>query len=85
MGARIIYDHKPDNIEVGVEEVVVSSAIKKDNSEYIEAVIRRLKIIPRAEKLAEVMKFEKGALCSRSPWQNDYNRYALLYFKRRKS
>ena len=62
MGARIIYDHKPENIEAGVEEVVVSSAIKKDNSEYIEAVSRGLKLIPRAEKLAEVMNSKK-ALC----------------------
>lgn len=62
MGAIVFYGHKIENIDNSITEVVVSSAIQKDNPEYIEALKRNLKITPRAEKLAEVMTFKK-AIC----------------------
>lgn len=62
IGALIYYEQKPENIADSVCEVVVSSAIKKDNPEYIEALARNLKISLRAEKLAQVMNSKK-AIC----------------------
>lgn len=62
LGAKIIYDHKKENLSDSVCEVVVSSAIQKDNSEYTKALNKGLKITQRAEKLAEVMNSKK-ALC----------------------
>ncbi len=62
MGAKIYYDHKKENLADSVCEVVVSSAIQKDNPEYIEALNNDIKITQRAEKLAEVMNSKK-ALC----------------------
>ena len=40
--------------------VVVSSAIRKDNPELMEARARRIPIVPRAEMLAELMRFRRG-------------------------
>ena len=62
LGGVIFYDHNKDNILDDVEEVVVSSAIHPDNPELNEAKNRCLKIVRRAEKLAEIMK-EKKAIC----------------------
>jgi UDP-N-acetylmuramate--alanine ligase len=40
--------------------VVVSSAIKPDNPELLEARAQRIPIVPRAEMLAELMRFRRG-------------------------
>src|SRR5690606_37812142 len=40
--------------------VVASSAIKPDNPELAEARARRIPIVPRAEMLAELMRFRRG-------------------------
>ena len=61
-GASIVYEHSPANISDSLIEVVVSSAIKEDNIEYIEAVKRDIRIRPRAEKLSEIMN-SKSAIC----------------------
>lgn len=62
IGAYIYYYHDKQNIDDSVCEVVVSSAISKENPEYIEALKRNIKITPRAEKLAQVMNLKK-AIC----------------------
>ncbi|MCA9781450.1 MAG: UDP-N-acetylmuramate--L-alanine ligase, partial [Candidatus Eremiobacteraeota bacterium] len=43
-----------------VDVVVVSSAIKRDNPEWLEARKRRIPVVPRAEMLAELMRFRRG-------------------------
>lgn len=54
-GIEIFIGHDPSHLE-GVEIVVYSSAIPKDNSEIIEAKEKGLILLPRARMLAEVMK-----------------------------
>ena len=59
MGAKIFKGHASEQIE-GADVVVVSSAIKADNLECIAAREQRIPIVPRAEMLAELMRFKRG-------------------------
>jgi UDP-N-acetylmuramate--alanine ligase len=59
MGARVYRGHAAEQIE-GVDVVVVSSAIKPDNPELVAARAQRVPIVPRAEMLAELMRFRRG-------------------------
>ena len=59
LGATIFEGHKAANIE-GAHVVVVSSAIKNDNPEVMEAHKRKIAVIPRAEMLAELMRLKYG-------------------------
>lgn len=58
-GAKVFRGHAAGHVE-GVDVVVVSSAIQKDNPELLEARARRIPIVPRAEMLAELMRFRRG-------------------------
>ena len=59
LGAKIYRGHRGDHV-AAADVVVVSSAVKPENPELVEA--RRLKIpaIPRAEMLAEIMRMKYG-------------------------
>jgi UDP-N-acetylmuramate--alanine ligase len=59
LGAKIYRGHRGDHVATA-DVVVVSSAVKPENPELVEA--RRLKIpaIPRAEMLAEIMRMKYG-------------------------
>ena len=59
LGINIFKGHKKEHIE-DAAMVVISSAIKQDNEEIIEAKKRRLPVIKRAEMLAELMRFKKS-------------------------
>lgn len=59
LGARIDREHAASNV-LGADCVVVSSAIKADNPELMEARAQRIPIVPRAEMLAELMRFRRG-------------------------
>lgn len=59
MGATIFKGHAADNI-AGADVVVVSSAIKTDNAERLAAKAQRIPVVPRAEMLAELMRFKRG-------------------------
>lgn len=59
MGIKIFIGHDEKNIE-GVDLVVRSSAIKKENPEYSRAVKDGIKVIKRGELLAYLMNKEKG-------------------------
>ena len=59
LGARIDHEHAASNV-LGTDCVVVSSAIKADNPELMEARAQRIPIVPRAEMLAELMRFRRG-------------------------
>ncbi|HKV24140.1 MAG TPA: UDP-N-acetylmuramate--L-alanine ligase [Candidatus Acidoferrum sp.] len=59
LGATIFEGHKAGNVE-GAHVVVISSAIKQDNPEVIEAHKRKIPVIPRAEMLAELMRLKYG-------------------------
>ena len=57
MGIKVEIGQSGDNLGKA-EVVVVSSAIKKDNPELVEARARALPIVRRAEMLAEIMRFK---------------------------
>ncbi len=59
MGATIFKGHATENI-AGADVVVVSSAIKADNAERLAAKAQRIPVVPRAEMLAELMRFKRG-------------------------
>ncbi|WP_231910532.1 UDP-N-acetylmuramate--L-alanine ligase [Candidatus Nitrosoglobus terrae] len=59
LGARIIIGHDPKHIE-DCDVVVVSSAISKNNPELMAARERFIPVIPRAQMLAELMRFRYG-------------------------
>lgn len=59
MGASIFKGHTAENI-AGADVVVVSSAIKADNVERLAARAQRIPVVPRAEMLAELMRFKRG-------------------------
>src|SRR6476469_9297533 len=59
LGAVIHRGHQAGNVE-GADCIVVSSAIRRDNPELAEARERRIPVVPRAEMLAELMRFRRG-------------------------
>ncbi|MGQ0801203.1 MAG: UDP-N-acetylmuramate--L-alanine ligase [Pseudomarimonas sp.] len=58
-GATIFIGHAAEHV-VDVDVVVVSSAIRGDNPELGAARARRIPVVPRAEMLAELMRFRRG-------------------------
>ena len=59
LGAKIIIKHDKANIE-GADAVVVSTAVKGDNSEVAAARAKRIAVVPRALMLAELMRLKQG-------------------------
>lgn len=59
LGATIYIGHDEANVD-GVDVVVVSSAINERNPEIVAARAARTPIVPRAEMLAELMRFKQG-------------------------
>lgn len=59
LGAEIIYGHRAENI-FGASVVVISSAVKADNPELVEARRLRVPVIRRAEMLGELMRGKTG-------------------------
>lgn len=58
-GARVFTGHKAGNA-AGAHVVVISSAVKSDNPEVIEARRLGIPVVPRAEMLAELMRLKYG-------------------------
>jgi UDP-N-acetylmuramate--alanine ligase len=58
-GGTIYIGHAASNI-AGAEVVVVSSAVRRDNVEVVEARRQQIPVIPRAEMLAELMRLKYG-------------------------
>lgn len=56
-GAHVHYGHKSSNID-GAHVVVVSSAVRPDNPEILEAERLSIPVVPRAEMLAELMRLK---------------------------
>ena len=59
MGVRIFIGHDAANVS-DCDAVVVSTAIDSDNPEILAARERRVPVVPRAEMLAELMRFRYG-------------------------
>ena len=58
-GVTVYLGHSKENIE-NVDVVVTSTAVDKDNEEVKTAYLNRIPVIPRAEMLAELMRFRFG-------------------------
>jgi len=56
LGAVVRFGHHAENI-AGADVLVVSSAVRPDNPEVLEAQSRRVPIVQRAQMLAELMRF----------------------------
>jgi UDP-N-acetylmuramate--alanine ligase len=59
LGIRIAIGHAADNVQAA-DAVVVSTAVKADNPEVVAARERHVPIVPRAQMLAELMRFQQG-------------------------
>ncbi len=59
LGVTINIGHKRENV-AKADVVVASSAIDRSNEEIDEAYLNRIPVIPRAEMLAELMRFRFG-------------------------
>ena len=59
LGIALHRGHAAANV-LDADCVVVSSAIKPDNPELMEARAQRIPVVPRAEMLAELMRFRRG-------------------------
>lgn len=60
-GATIFRSHNAANITDEISLIVVTAAVKGDNSEIVEAKRRGIRIVSRAEFLGELMAAHKGA------------------------
>ncbi len=59
LGAKIYEGHRADQVH-GAHVVVVSSAVRRENVEIVEAHRLKIPVIPRAEMLAELMRLKYG-------------------------
>lgn len=63
-GASVYLSHKRENIKKGVDLVIYSSCIRKDNLEMLEAESRGIKTVSRGSFLAELVSLKKSvAVC----------------------
>ncbi len=61
LGIKVYIGHRAENVD-NAHVVVISSAIKDDNPEVVEARKRGIPIIPRAEMLAELGRLKYSVL-----------------------
>ena len=59
LGIEVHIGHDASNIQ-GAEVLVTSSAIHPDNPELVAARLARIPVVPRAEMLAELMRYRRG-------------------------
>lgn len=56
LGATVFYGQKASNIIDGIDCVVYTAAINRENAELIEAVAKKIPMLTRAELLGQLMK-----------------------------
>src|SRR5690554_4047094 len=59
IGVRVAIGHQAENLQ-DADVVVTSSAVDGSNVEVVEAKRRRIPLVPRAQMLAELMRFRHG-------------------------
>ena len=59
LGVKVYHSHEAANVS-DVDVVVTSTAISRDNDEVQAAIEARIPVVPRAEMLAELMRFSNG-------------------------
>jgi UDP-N-acetylmuramate--alanine ligase len=65
IGAKVIIGHAAENIG-NADVVVISTAVKENNPEVVEAHRKNIPVIPRAEMLAELLKMKFSVAISGS-------------------
>jgi len=58
-GIIVYIGHAAENV-AGADAIVVSTAVKGDNPEVIQARARQIPVVPRAQMLAELMRLKQG-------------------------
>lgn len=58
-GVKVSIGHAAENV-ANADAIVVSTAVKNDNPEVIEARSRQIPVVPRAQMLAELMRIKQG-------------------------
>jgi UDP-N-acetylmuramate--alanine ligase len=59
LGVEVYIGHRSENV-LNADVVVTSSAVERSNVEVDQAYLKRIPVIPRAEMLAELMRFRFG-------------------------
>lgn len=59
LGVKVAIGHAAENVK-NADVVVVSSAVQPDNPEVLAAQKKRVPVVPRAQMLAELMRFRHG-------------------------
>lgn len=59
LGAKVFIGHEASNV-AEADVVVTSTAVAADNPEVVQANAHRIPVVPRAEMLAELMRFRHG-------------------------
>ena len=59
LGVKVFIGHDAAHID-GVDVLVVSTAVSENNAEVLAAKEARIPVVPRAEMLAELMRFKRG-------------------------
>ena len=59
LGVEVFIGHLASNV-TNADVVVTSTAVAKDNPEVVEAQANRVPVVPRAEMLAELMRYRHG-------------------------
>ncbi len=59
LGVEVFIGHKASNVSTA-DVVVTSTAVSSDNPEVTEAQVKRIPVVPRAEMLAELMRYRHG-------------------------
>lgn len=59
LGVQVYFEHRAENV-ADVDVVVTSTAVDRSNPEIVTAYECRIPVIPRAEMLAELMRFRFG-------------------------
>lgn len=60
LGVTVYHGHAASHLQENIDIVVYSSAINSDNSEYKEALKRKIPLLKRAQILAEIMLLKNG-------------------------
>ena len=80
---KVLIGHKKQNINKATI-LVISSAIKKNNPEMLEAIKKQLPIYKRGEMLANIVSLTKNIVVVGSHGKTTTTSLTLLFFKKLK-
>ena len=80
-GAQIFIGHRAENA-ANADVLVVSSAVNTSNPEVATALERRIPVVPRAEMLAELMRYRHGVAVAGTHGKTNHHQPAGLGIRR---